>query len=206
MDPSLMVSFFAPPMPFRPEELYKHVRELEGLYGTIAASDTNARTAQAKAIVSATDSFLEGWLGSLFQQTLGELGVPESFRGFVVGKLRGLRAKLEFAKKMLAPLRQGWKVQDDAVSKFVEDRSGNDPGLPTLRNRIDHGDVVAQSDLRLNSIEFFRQTACTYLEQVYDSLGVGRPGWLGQQDELCGSGDAAQIKLYGRQPESSEVS
>lgn len=178
--PSLMPSFFAPPMPFHPEELYKQIKELERLYRGIPVSDTNARTAQAKAVISSASSCVEGCVISLSRQTLGELGVPEPLTDHMLGKLRGLRDKLEFAKKKLAPLRNGWNVKDDAASQFVEDRSGDVPGLRKLRNKIDHGDVVAQSDLRLNDIEYFRRAICAYLEQVYDSLGVARPGWLGR--------------------------
>lgn len=110
MHPSLVLSFFAPPKPFHPEELYKHVKELERLYCAIPASDTNARTAQAKAIVSGTDSFAEGCLISVFRQTLGEIGVPEPLVDSMLHNLRGLRRKLEFAKNKLAPLRNGWTV------------------------------------------------------------------------------------------------
>lgn len=132
-------------MPFHPEELYKHVKELERLYSEIPLSDTNARTAQAKAIVSCTDSFVEGCLSSLFRQTLAELGVPEPLRDPLLRGSRSLGAKLEFAKQTLAPLRNGWKLKDDGVSQFVEDRLRTAPGLPTLRNKIDHGGEVTPS-------------------------------------------------------------
>lgn len=55
-----MQSFFAPPMPFHPEELHKHVTELERAFGQLPGEDLNARTAVAKATVAAVAAFMEG--------------------------------------------------------------------------------------------------------------------------------------------------
>lgn len=99
----------------------------------------------------------------------------------MLGKLRhsGLQDKTEFLKKQLAGLRAGWQVRDCPASKFVEERMpDNKPGLRALRNKVDHGNVVEQADLRLNNITEFRNFACVYLEEVYASLGVAKPGWL----------------------------
>ena len=168
-------------MPFHPEELHQHVKELERLYAVIPGLDTNAKTALAKAIISATASFVEGCLDSMSSQTLRQLGIPQVWTDDIVLGLKGLYDKITFVKKRLAHLRSGWQVKDNALSKFIEDRLGeNRPGLLKLRNLIDHGNVVAQADLRLNNITYFRLAACTYLEQVYTSLGIGKPGWLGK--------------------------
>ena len=56
----------------------------------------------------------------------------------------------------------------------------NKPGLFQLRNKVAHGDVVDQADLRLHSIAEFRKYACAYLEKVYASMAVSTPGWLGK--------------------------
>ncbi len=174
MHPSLMPSYFAPPMPFHPEELYKHIKHLEQVYTTIPTADGNARTAVAKAIIAATASFVEGCLDDLITFSLTEVGVPQSIREWVMANLRSLRNKTDFLKKRLAGLRVGWQVKDSQTSKFVEGQ------LPELRNKVDHGDVVEQANLRLDRIAEFRILACEYLEQVYASMGVGTPGWLGK--------------------------
>ncbi len=168
-------------MPFHPEELYKHVKQLEQIYTTIPASDTNARTALAKAIISASANFLEGCLTALIGETLAVLAVPQSVREHVLGGFRGLKNKRLFVKERLAGLRSKWQVKENDISKFVEGRmKGNKPGLSQLRNKIGHGEVVQMQDLRLNNIGYFRDSACKYLEQVYASVGVGKPGWLGK--------------------------
>jgi len=176
----MMPSFFAPPMPFHPEELHKHVKELERIYHLIPDPDTNQKTALAKAIISATASFVEGCLDSMFRPTLSQLTIPQTLNDAMLGGLRGLQDKITFAKKRLAPLRNGWKVKDNVASKFIEGRfPNNKPGLVQLRNLIDHGNPVSQTELRLDDIGYFRRCGCTYLEQVYASLGIAKPGWLG---------------------------
>jgi hypothetical protein len=60
MHPSEMQSFLAPPMPFHPEELHKHVTELERAFDRLPGEDLNARTAVAKATVAAVGAFMEG--------------------------------------------------------------------------------------------------------------------------------------------------
>lgn len=179
--PSIMPSFFAPPMPFHPEELHRDVRLLEQIYDLIPIADTNLRTSLAKAIICATSNFMEGCLDSMTVQTLGELRVPQPISNHVLDGLRGLADKTTFAKERLAPLRKGWQVKDDASSQFVENRLGQrSPGLRQLRNWIDHGEVMAQTALRLNDVAYFRRAACAYLEQVYTSLGIETPAWLGK--------------------------
>jgi hypothetical protein len=176
--PSVMSSFFAPSMPFHPEELHKHVVELERTYCLIPDPDTNQKTALAKAIISATASFVEGCLDSMFCPTLNQLAIPQTLHNAMIGGFRGLQNKIDFAKKHLAPLRNGWRVKDNAASKFIENRQKNSLGLVQLRNKIDHGNHVSQSELRLEDIGYFRRCGCAYLDQVYASLGIAKPGWL----------------------------
>lgn len=145
----------------------------------IPSSNINARVAVAKAVISATASFVEGCLNELAAYTLSDLGVLQPIRDQVLERLRGLHDKTELPKKRLAGLRSGWQVQDATESQFVEGRMPNGrPGLRQLRNQVDHGDVVEQTDLLLDHIEDFRNYARTYLEAVYASLGVATPGWL----------------------------
>lgn len=174
-----MPSYFAPPMPFHPEELYGHLKQLEQVFAGLSLSNTNARVAMAKAMISATASFVEGCLDCLAAFTLSDLQVPQPARDQILERLRGLQDKTELLKKRLAGLRSGWQVQDGPASQFVEGRipSGR-PGLRQLRNLVDHGDVVEQADLRLENIGEFRGYARSYLEAVYASLGVETPGWL----------------------------
>ena len=177
--PSLMPSFFAPPMPFHPEELHKHVKELERIYLTLPETDGNGRIALAKSVISATASFVEGCLDALCEQVLGELGMPSDLSNPLLNRLWGLNVKIDYVKHSLAPKRNGWLVINNNIAMFVENRLPNkQQGLLTLRNLIDHGDVVNIPALRMDNITFFRITACKYLERVYQSLGVGRPGWL----------------------------
>ena len=91
MHPSLMPSYFAPPMPFHPEELHKHVKQLEQTYAEIPSADGNARIAVAKAIISATASFVEGCLDDLTRFTLAEVGVPHPIGEWVLEKRRGFQ-------------------------------------------------------------------------------------------------------------------
>lgn len=74
MHPSEMQSFFAPPMPFHPEELHKHVTELERAFGQLPSEDLNARTAVAKATVAAVAAFMEGSIRE--QAMLRSTGYP----------------------------------------------------------------------------------------------------------------------------------
>jgi hypothetical protein len=140
-------------MPFHPEELHKHVKQLEQAYAEIPSADGNARIAVAKAIISATASFVEGCLDDLTRFTLAEVGVPHPIGEWVLEKRRGFQDKKEFLKEQLAVLRAGWQVNDCPESLFVEGRmKHNKPGLFQLRNKVAHGDVVDQADLRLHSI------------------------------------------------------
>ena len=58
------------PIPFHPETLHRHVKELEKAYDAIPVADTNGRTAVAMAIVTATASFVEGCLHNILRQHL----------------------------------------------------------------------------------------------------------------------------------------
>ncbi|HYA39897.1 MAG TPA: hypothetical protein VEF34_01230 [Syntrophobacteraceae bacterium] len=176
-----MESFFAPPMPFHPEELYKHIRHLEQVYNAIPPTDGNARTAMAKAIISATASFVEGCVDDLITFTLAAVGVPPPILEWVKGRrrLRGLDDKIQLLKSVLAGLRAGWQVKESPASQFIEGpMPDNKPGLRQLRNKVDHGSVVEQADLRVDRVAEFRILACEYLVQVYASMNVGTPGWL----------------------------
>lgn len=179
MHPSMMPSFFTLPMPFHPEELHKHVKELERVYSTSPNLDTNGKEALAKAIISATASFVEGCIDAVSEQTVAELGNPPNLRAAKPDGHAGLYDKTEYVKNQLAPLRMGWIVKTDAISQFVEGGVGTpEPGLRGLRNLIAHGNLVGQKHLRLDNISYFRNAACDYLEQVYASLGIAKPGWL----------------------------
>jgi hypothetical protein len=174
LDPSSM-QFYAAPLPFHPEELYKHVKDLERIFATIP--DHNGRVTLAKAIIAATGSFVEGCLDDLIRMTLGRVGVPAPIQKWILdnkssGIARsGMARKSEFLKDLLAGLRSGWKVSKRA-SDFIE-------GVRQLRNKVDHGNAVDEVDLRFGSIHDFRTMACDYLEQVYASVDEPKPGWLG---------------------------
>jgi hypothetical protein len=169
-------------MPFQPEELYKHVKQLEHAYMALPTADANARVAVAKAIVSANASLVEGCLDDLIRFVLTEVGVPSPIVKWIGKrrKLQGLQDKMNFLKDVLSTLRAGWLIQDGQASRFAEGRMPDGkPGLVQLRNKVDHGEVVDQSDLRLNSIDSFRTNLCDYLKEVYASMKAPPTGWLG---------------------------
>lgn len=177
--PSQMPFYFAPPMPFHPEELCRQLQELEHVYVGIPTSNTNGRVALAKAIVAATANLIEGCLDDLISVSLSDLQVPQAIQDQVLERLRGLHDKTEFVKKRLAPMRCGWQAQDQPASEFVEGRMPNGtPSLRQLRNLIDHGDTVERAHLRLDEIEEFGNLARRYLLSAYGSLGITTPGWL----------------------------
>jgi len=168
MHPSLMTTSGATPlvlMPWHPEELHKHVLILEGVYNSLPADDTNARQAVAKAVVWAASSFLEGCLQQFIEQLCSQenIGPP---------KLRGLANKREWVV-CRAKQRKTFAVDPaKASTRFVED------DLEELRNDVDHGGKVETANLHLENISFFRGVAKDYLEQVYRSFEIGKPGWL----------------------------
>ena len=166
MHPSLISSTFfaAPPMPWHPEELHKQVLVLEKLYDSLP-DDMNARTAMAKAVVWAASSFLEGCLQQLVESLCAEEKIA-------VPKLGGLANKREFVISR-AKKKSTFSVDaNNASTRFVEDT------YKDLRNKVDHGNKVNADDLHLDNVSFFRNAAADYLDQLYRSFGIGRPGWL----------------------------
>jgi hypothetical protein len=152
-------------MPWHPEELYKHVLILEGVYNSLPNDDTNARQAVAKAVIWAASSFLEGCL----QQFVEELCSKE---GKEVPNLHGLANRRQFVIKR-AKKKKTYSVDPaQASTRFIE----ND--LEELRNKVNHGGRVDTNEFRLDNISFFREAARDYLEQVYQSFEIGKPGWL----------------------------
>lgn len=169
--PGLLPSVVEPVGPIQPEELHRHVKVLERIYiSFLPPADTNSRTAQAKAIVAATAAFVEGCLDDIIRWRCGEFGIRRP------NNLHSLAGMLNYCGNTLAPVRQGWPAESVESAQFVE---GSDAwSLRKLRNAIDHGDLVNQSHLKMDSIEYFRRSACAYLEQVYISVGLGKPGWF----------------------------
>jgi hypothetical protein len=152
-------------MPWHPEELHKHVLVLEEVYNSLLVDNTNARQAVAKAVIWATSSFLEGCLQQLVEQLCAEEKIK-------VPNLNGLVNKREWVISR-AKRRKTYSVDSNRTStRFVEDE------FAKLRNDVDHGEKVDTTKLRLDNISFFRQTAGDYLEQVYRSFDIGKPGWL----------------------------
>jgi len=160
-----MQSFAAPPMPWHPEELYREALSLEAVYKAIPADDMNARRAVAKAVVWAASSFLEGCLQQLVESLCAEEKIA-------VPKLRGLANKREFVLKRAKQKNTFCVDPDNASIRFIED------DFDELRNKVDHGKKVDTANLHLNDISFFREAAREFLEQVYRSLEIGKPGWL----------------------------
>ena len=158
-----MPSWFGVLEPYHPETLYRHVKELERVYEQLDPSDTNAREAVAKAIVSATASFVEGCLAEWIRQLRGD-SADKQTTDVAKKEPSGLHNKAQRA-------RAGWCVEPP-IEHFIE------TDLKNLRNAVDHGDKVQQADLRLDAITEFKWSAGKYVEQVCTSLGIDRPGWL----------------------------
>ena len=174
--PSSMASYFAPTMPFHPEELYKQLKHLESIYLTLDSAEIDARTALAKAIVAGTASLIEGCLHDLAAFGLSEAKVPDSIKARVLRTVNSLSKKSDFLKSDIVPLRGTWSVAKDATSEFIE--GGSDACLRPLRNKVDHGGMINQAHLRLDNITDFRKLAIAYLRQVYASMNVPEPGWF----------------------------
>ena len=151
-------------MPWHPEELYKHVLILEGVYNSLP-DDMNKRQAVAKAVIWAASSCLEGCLQELVEKLCAEEKKE-------VCKLNGLANKRGFVISR-AKQRKTYSVDPALAStRFVED------DLDELRNKVNHGDKVETAELHLEGISFFREAAGDYLEQVYRCFEMGKPGWL----------------------------
>jgi hypothetical protein len=164
MHPSLMPSFFAPPMPFQPEELFRHVVQLERVYVGLDSGDSNARMAVAKAIVASVAHFVEGSLKDQIRFHLRDLGTPEPVVALVEKQQRGLEDQKDLVK-VLVLLREG-----APISASIKE-------LQALRNKIAHGAVVEATQLHLDDIGHFRQLAIGYLKEVYTGLKQPHPGW-----------------------------
>ena len=160
MHPSGMPSFFAPPMPFQPEELHKHVKQLEHAYAVLPGDDLNARTAVAKAIVAAVGAFIEG--------SLAEQGGAKGLPGWAATKRGGLWPCWEALRTAFpsATSPDIWTRNDAEMKR-----------LKTLRNDVDHGNIVEQSRLSLERPTAHREAAIVVLTDVYAALGSNRPGW-----------------------------
>jgi hypothetical protein len=169
MHPSEMQSFFAPPMPFHPEELHKHVTELERAFGQLPSDDLNARTAVAKATVAAVAAFMEGSIREQGNVAIDRL--PFHRPKWIKASTKvGLWAMWELLRDDLCPglgLRWLPTLMDEEHVKR----------LKKLRNDIDHGTVVALVDLRMTELFSHRIAAVEVLANVYKSLGSARPGW-----------------------------
>lgn len=158
-----LTSFAAPPMPYQPEELYKHVKILEEVYLSLP-DETNRKQAIAKAIIGTVASFLEGYL----QQKIDEIGAPKP--------IEGMFKRRTFVEDYLKN-NGNWKVvENDPAIQFVRNDGEND--LRKLRNKIDHGAKVDTNDLHLDNISFFRESVSKYIQQLSDSFKTEKPGWL----------------------------
>ncbi len=157
MHPSQMQNVFAPPMPFHPEELYKHVKELERAYALLPATDTNARTAVAKAIAVAVGAFVER---SLFQQ--GDLHRPVP-----AGWAKAQRGLVDMWKCLTATFPAPPSKEDEGAFER----------LKTLRNDVSHGNIVNQERLLLERVASHREEAVQILHGVYTAVGSRHPAW-----------------------------
>lgn len=160
-----VASFAAPPMPYHPEELHKHIKVLEEVYSSLP-DETNRKQAISKAIIGAVGSFLEAYL----QQRIDEIGAPKK------DPPNNMYKRRTFVEDYLKN-NGNWKVvENDPAIQFVRNDGGND--LRKLRNKIDHGAKVDTNDLHLDNISFFRESVSKYIEQLSDSFKSEKPGWL----------------------------
>ena len=175
MHPSEMQSFFAPPMPFHPEELHKHVTELERAFCQLASDDLNARTAVAKATVAAVVAFMEGSIREQGNVAVDRL--PSHRPQWRKTTEQGLWPMWEFLRDTLCPELD--KLCPELGPRWVPTPmdEGEVKRLKRLRNDVDHGNVVNLADLRMTELFSHRRAAVAVLASVYKSLGSARPGW-----------------------------
>jgi hypothetical protein len=152
-------------MPFNPEELHKHVKELERIWDWIPEGEPNARVALAKAIVAATASFVEG--------TLDELIVRRC-------RMAGKKPNLGSLMKCVKWVRTNHPAppHDKDVVKIIKLRDLVDHG-----KRVDRAKRVQGVEFRIEDVVWFRSWACAYLKLVYEGLGEKVPGWLGKSND-----------------------
>lgn len=155
MHPARMPAVSAPPMPFQPEELYKHVKHLEHAY-EILPKDLNARTAVAKAIVAAVGAFVEG--------SLAEQGLAKGLPNWEAVKEAGMWRCWTTLREAFP--NASWARNEDELRR-----------IKNLRNDVDHGNIVNQDRLALDRPAAHREAAIAVLRDVYDALGSNRPGW-----------------------------
>jgi hypothetical protein len=164
---------FEPPAQhvWHPENLYKHVIDLEGLFTDLGPTRDRERAAVAKAIASAAGSFLEGTLFELIQQVFERNA----------SHLGGLAMKWNKRLRSKRPPGLG-----ETLTSFEDVVKAINPGatitrpsyLYGVRNAVDHGDLIQPGALHFDDPKFFRRQAYDYLATAYQAVGISPPGWL----------------------------